>query len=429
MTLDNTFIALAISLGLGLLIGLQRERTGSRIGGIRTFPLISLFGSLCALLSRELGGAVLAVGMVAVFGSLALSNLIKSPENESPEPGQTTEFAALLTFALGAFVVLGSYAVALVTGGVAVVLLQLKAPMHLFVAKMGRRDITAMLQFVVISLIIWPLLPDRAFGPYQVLNPFDIWRMVVLIISIGLSGYVVYKIWGQKAGALLGGVLGGVVSSTATTVSYARRARSAAESQSLPMFVILAASTITYARVLFELAVITPRFVAQLALPIAAMFLWMILLSLAPLWLSRGRNEEISQPKNPAQLKSALVFGAVYALVLLAVAASRQQFGHTALYAVSILSGLTNMDAITLSLGRMIDGRRIPPDTGWRLILIASLANIVFKGVVVAFLAPWRFTAKMLSFFALAMVGGLLILWLWPDHWIIQLPQNSPPPG
>lgn len=427
--MDKTFIALGISLGLGLLIGLQRERMGSRIGGIRTFPLISLFGSLCGLLAREYGGALIVVGMAVVFGSLAISNLLEGAKAEPPEPGQTTEFAALLTFAIGAFLIMGPHPVALVAGGVVVVLLQLKEPMHQFVEKMGHRDMTAMVQFVVITLIILPLLPNRAYGPYRVLNPYDIWRMVVLIVGIGLSGYIIYKIWGEKVGTILGGVLGGLISSTATTVTYARRTRSGSGPQSLPVFVILAASTIAYGRVLFELAVVAPRHLPQLTLPIAAMLLWIGLLSVVPLWLARGQKEESFQPKNPAELKTALVFGALYAIVLLAIAAAKQQFGQTALYGVAILSGLTDMDAITLSLGRMVEELRIEPDTGWRLILTASLANLVFKAGAVAFLASWRFTLKMLSFFGLAMAGGLLILWLWPEHWAIQIPQNKPVPG
>src|SRR5688572_23766628 len=216
----DTFVTLAISLGLGLLIGLQRERSEARLGGIRTFPLISLFGTVCGLLAAQFAWPVLVAGFVVVFGVLALANVIKLRETTLPEAGQTTEVAALLTFALGVYLVEGDRSVAFVVAGVTVVLLHLKEPMHRFVDRMGDKDMAAIIQFVVISLIILPLLPNRTFGPYNVLNPFDIWRMVVLIVAISLVGYVVYKTAG-RVGTISGGILGGLISSTATTVSYA----------------------------------------------------------------------------------------------------------------------------------------------------------------------------------------------------------------
>src|SRR5688572_6724005 len=234
----EVYVTLAISLGLGLLIGLQRERAEARLGGIRTFPLISLFGTFCGLLALRHGWGILVAGLLVVFGVLTISNVLKSREAPQPEPGQTTEVAALLTFALGAYLVSGERAVALVAAGITVVLLHLKEPMHRFVGKMGGHDMSAVMQFVVITLIILPLLPNRTFGPYHVLNPFDIWRMVVLIVGLSLTGYVIYKIWGERAGTISGGVLGGLISSTATTVSYARRSKEATQTHGPAVFVI-----------------------------------------------------------------------------------------------------------------------------------------------------------------------------------------------
>src|SRR5688572_8779892 len=173
----EAFVTLGISLALGLLIGLQRERAEARLGGIRTFPLLSLFGTLCAFLAERFGWGILIAGFAVVFGVLAISNLLKLRDSSGVEPGQTTEVAALLTFALGAYLVGGERSIAFVVAGVIVILLHLKGPMHRFVDKMGERDMAAVMQFTVISLIILPLLPNRTYGPYSVLNPFDIWRM------------------------------------------------------------------------------------------------------------------------------------------------------------------------------------------------------------------------------------------------------------
>ena len=410
----NEFLPLAVSLGLGLLIGLQRERTDSHLGGIRTFPLISLFGSICALLAGTFGWAALVAGFIALSGVLIVSNYLKARSDPEHEPGQTTEVAALLTFALGAYMVKGSLQVAFVAAGVIIVLLHLKGPMHRFVNMMGDRDMTALMQFVVITLIVLPLLPNRTYGPYQVLNPYDIWRMVVLIVGISLVGYVAYKILGQKAGVWLGGILGGLISSTATTVAYARRSREAPGIHRLALFVITIASAIAYGRVLIEIAAVAPRHVGHMATPLAAMLVWMVLLAGSLYFLARKTEANIPDPSNPAELKSALVFGALYALIIFAVGAAKHNLGSSALYGIAIISGLTDMDAITLSIARMVDQTRIEPSEGWRLILVASLANLVFKGGIAVFLGGWKFGARVLMVFSLALAGGLLLLALWP---------------
>lgn len=404
---------LGISLGLGLLIGLQRERTDNRLGGIRTFPIVSLLGTLCAWLAGVYGGWVIAAGLLAVFGVGAVYNALVSRLPES-DHGQTTEIAALLTYALGAYLVAGDRTVSVVGAGVLVILLHLKEPMHLFVAKMGRPDMTAIMQLVVISLIVLPLLPDRAYGPYGVLNPFDTWRMVVLIVSISLAGYIAYKFVDPKAGTLLGGLLGGLISSTATTVSYARRARLASRGLDLAILAILAASSVTFVRVMIEVAVVAPAHAGTVLPPIGAMQACMILAAAAAYFGLGAEQEEPPAPANPAELKTALIFAAVYALVLFSVAAVKAHFGGTALYGVAIISGLTDMDAITLSVSRMVTEGRIDSVSGWRLILVASLSNIVFKGVVAGLLGGYRLGLRLAVYFGLALAGGLAILWLWP---------------
>jgi len=410
------FITLGISLGLGLLIGLQRERTERRFGGIRTFPLISLFGTFCGMLALDYGAWPIAAGVIAIFGTLAIANCLAARQEES-EHGQTTEIAALLTFAIGAYLPLGERALAAVAAGLVVILLHLKEPMHTFVRKMGPKDMAGLMQFVVVSLIILPLVPNRAFGPLQVLNPFDIWRMVVLIIGLSLAGYIIYKFVGRTASAVLGGILGGSISSTATTVSYARRAKAAPAAHTLAVAVILVASAVSYFRVIVEVSLIAPSNLGALLPPLLAALIWVSAIAATAFLFLRGNGEEMPEPANPAELKSALVFGIIYALITLAVAAVKQHFGPTALYAVAIISGLTDMDAITLSLARMVESNRLEPSNAWRLVLAASLSNSVFKGIVVTFLGGWRLGVRLAPFFAAAFLGGLLLIWLWPNDW------------
>ena len=412
----DAFITLGISLGLGLLIGLQRERTEARFGGIRTFPLISLFGTFCGMLPRELGAWPIAAGVLAIFGTLAVSNWLTSQHEES-EHGQTTEVAALLTFAIGAYLPSGDRALACMAAGLVVVLLHLKEPMHTFVRRMGPKDMAGLMQFVVVSLIILPLLPNRAFGPFKVLNPFDIWRMVVLIVGLSFTGYIIFKFVGRTASALLGGILGGLISSTATTVSYARRAKTASSAQMLAVAVILIASAVSYVRVLIEVSLFAPSKLGVLLPPLlSAVVLVSAIAAVAFLFL-RGEGGEMPEPGNPAELKSAIIFGLLYALITLVVAAVKQYFGSAALYGVAIVSGLTDMDAITLSLARMVENNQLEPDNAWRLILAASLSNFVFKGAVATFLGGGPFGLRLAPFFAAALAGGLLLIFLWPKGW------------
>ena len=408
------FITLGISLGLGLLIGFQRQTTESRFGGIRTFPLTSLFGTFCGLIAAKHGAWSIGAGLLAVFGSLAVANWL-SAQREAVEHGQTTEMAALLTFAIGAYLPLGERAVAFVATGLVVILLHLKEPMHHFVRKMGPKDIAGLMQFVVISMIILPLLPNRSFGPFKVLNPFDIWRMVVLIVGLSLIGYIVYKLVGRTASALLGGILGGAISSTATTVSYSRRAATAPAAHSLAAAVILIASAMSYLRVLVEVTLIAPSKLAILLPPLIVAFVWAGAIAGVAFFFFRGEREEMPAPANPAELKAALIFGLIYALVTLAIAAVQEYFGAAGLYVVGVFSGLTDMDAITLSVARMVEGSAVAGEHGWRVILVASLANFAFKGAIASLLGGWRFGLRLAPYVAAALLGGVALLWFWPD--------------
>lgn len=419
------FVTLGISLGLGMLIGLQRERTERQLGGIRTFPLISLLGTFCGMLAVSHGAWILAAGFLVTFGVLAISNFLQAGKPEI-ETGQTTEVAALLTYAIGAYLVEGNRAAAIAGGGVVVLLLHAKEPMHSFVEKMGRKDIEAIMQFVVISLIILPLLPDRNYGPFKVLNPFDIWRMVALIVGISLAGYVVYKLLGSRAGTLLGGVLGGMISSTATTVSYARRAKDSVKAHKLAVTAILIASAIAYVRVIVEVTVVAPRSAGALVLPFAAVLVWVALVAAASYLFHREKTEEIPPSENPAELKSAVIFGLIYAVVLVAVASAKHYFGSAGLYGVALISGLTDMDAITLSISRMVEAGTIGASAGWKLIMIASLANLVFKGVAAGVLGGWRFGVRLGGFFAVIAAGAILLIWLWPEGWALRGMPREP---
>jgi uncharacterized membrane protein (DUF4010 family) len=317
-------------------------------------------------------------------------------------------------YGIGAWVVVGSMTQAVVLGGVVAVLLQLREPLHQLAGKVGERDIKAIMQLVLIALVILPLLPDRAFGPYGVLNPFQVWWMVVLIVGISLLGYVAYKLLGAQAGTVVAGILGGIISSTATTASYARRTREDAGISRLAALVVMIASAVVFLRVMAEIAVVAHGSFPALAPPLLAMLGVTALLSLGAWLVDRRDAQEPPEPANPAELKSAVLFGALYAVVLLAIAFARDRFGTAGLYSVAAFSGLADVDALTLSTARLVDGGHLDPRDGWRAILLAILVNLVFKAGIVAALGSRRMLGRVAVLFAAALAAGGVVWWLWP---------------
>lgn len=416
--MDNTegMIALALALGLGLLVGLQRERH-AEFAGIRTFALITVLGATAGLLVAHWGGWVLAA---AWLGLALLLFLGGSTAERSQGPvagglvdgGITTEIAALVMFGVGALLAAGLLAQGIVLGGAVAVLLHWKEPLHHFARGLGAADFRAVIQFVLIALVILPLLPDRAFGPYAVLNPYQVWLMVVLIVAINLSAYVSYRLVGSRGGALLGGLLGGLVSSTATSVSYARQARAGLVQAGAAALVVVLASAMVYPRILAEMVLVAPALAGRAWLPLAITFV--VMLSTVGLALLRVRPEPVATShSNPAQLPAALGFGLLYAVVLWVVAAGQSLFGQSAIYGVALIAGFTDVDAITLSSAQLVRDGQLDADLAWRVVLLASLSNLLFKFGIAAVLGPVALLRHLLPGFAAGLLvgGGLILFW------------------
>jgi len=420
--MDTTVLGtLSLALGIGLLIGLQRERAGSSLGGIRTFPLLALLGAVCGLLAAEWGGVVVAAGFLGVLSLAVLANLAsRSNSRAFRTGGQTSEAASLLTYALGAYLATGQYAAAIVVGGVAAVLLHFKKPMHRFAGRMTESDAHAVMRFVIVTLIVLPVLPNEAYGPLRVLNPREIWLMVVLIVGLSLAGYVAGKLVGERAGVVLGGILGGLVSSTATTVAFSRRVKGVQDGEGrgegvgIAALVITIASTVATVRVIVLIAVVAPGTASATAPPLALLLLMMIAVSVAMLLVGSKPGGKMPDQDNPAELTSALVFAVVYGVIIFATAAAKELFGDQAIYAVALVSGIVDVDAITLSSSQLVAARRLDPTTAWRAVMIAVLANLVFKAGMTLVLGSRALFMHIALAFGMSIAGGVLILWLWP---------------
>ncbi|MAT14460.1 MAG: hypothetical protein CMJ46_04235 [Planctomyces sp.] len=410
----TVYQSIGISLALGLLVGLQRQYSNSDIAGIRTFALITLLGTVCAVVTEErstwlTGAALLAVAIVLFVHNLAQVKL------GDADMGMTTEVAALLMFGVGVMVGEELTGPAIVTAGIAAVLLHWKKKLHGLVGHMTENDIRGVMHLTLIGLVILPVLPDETYGPYEVLNPYSIWRMVVLIVGISMTAYVAQKVVGPRAGAVLGGILGGFISSTATTVSYARQSnaeRSLAPTYALVIFI---ASTIVNVRVLIEIGIVAPNLLKVAAWPLGLMLLLMVVECGLFLFLFRQQSQQPPLEDNPAQLLPALIFGGLYAVILFVVAAAKDIFGNQALYWIAAISGLTDVDAITLSTANLFSDGRVEAETAWRVVLIATLSNLVFKAGLVGFLGTRKVLLYVVILFAITMAGGIALLVWWPE--------------
>jgi len=411
---------LGIAFGLGLLVGLQREKANSELAGVRTFTLIAILGVLAGFLSRDYQNPfILPVLGVALTSLLVAANFIKIKVFTNPDVGQTTEVAALLMFAIGAYLVMGDRVLGIVIGVSMSVLLYVKERLHGFINRLQEKDLSAIMTFAGISLVVLPILPNKTYGPYNVLNPQNIWLMITLIVGLSVLGYFIYKFVGKKLGIISNGVLGGLISSTATTFSYARKTVDTASISKMAAFVITVASAISLARVMVEIGVVIPEKLPVILLPLMVEFVVMALICLGMFYSINkdSKDDTMPEPENPAEFKSALVFGLIYGAILLAVAFANEEFGDDALYIVAIISGLTDVDAITLSLSQLIKIDALNVSTGWKLILLASLSNLVFKGVMAGILGTKQLAKWIALSFGVAITVGIFLIWLWPASW------------
>lgn len=417
MTFDlsdpGPFYQLLISLLLGLVVGLQRQWTEAPLGGIRTLPLVTLLGAVCAILSDKYGAIVIALGFAGTVAAIVMGDLAHLRDKEKAKKHSTlvSEFSMLLMFAVGVMVHQGPpWLAAALAGGVAVIL-QAKIGLHGIVERFGARDIKAIMQFVLISLVILPIVPDETYGPLGVFNPREAWLMVVLIVAISLSGYIAYKFFGERAGTLAGGILGGIISSTATTLTYAKKS-SASKYAAQAAIVIALSWTVLYVRVALASLVAAPQFLAVLP-PLAVMFLASAA-SVAWLWRrAETKHKGMPAQENPTQLGTALTFGAIYAAVLLAVAFAKHNLGHAGLAAVAVVSGMTDVDAITLSAARLVATGKLTQAEAWPLIVTGIVSNTFVKAGLVFALGGKALFRRLLPPFGVTTAAGILLLLFW----------------
>ena len=402
------FQGLGVALALGILIGIERGwherelREGSRVAGIRTFGVVGLLGGVWALLAEALGEIVLGFAFLAFAGVMILARV--QVARQTKDYGSTTVVAAMLTFVLGALAARGQMQIAVAAAVLTAMLLGIKPILHGWIAKISFDELLAVLKLLVMTAVLLPVLPDRGFGPWQALNPQEMWLMVILIAGISFLGYVGVRVIGESRGLLLTALAGGLVSSTAVTVSYARFARSNPDRGPILAAGIALAAATMFPRTLAVAAVIEPRLLAPLAWPLgfaaAGGFL-----AVGVLWLRQRESAGGAGLRldNPFEFAMALKFGLLLSAIMLLVRAAEAWAGESGILALALLSGIADVDAINLSLSRL-SGQTIALSTAAFGIVLACLSNTLVKAGI-AVVSGGRALALPV---ALALGGSLL---------------------
>ena len=401
-----------IALAIGLLIGIERgwsgrkEDEGDRLAGLRTFSLIGLLGGVWAQLAGILSEWILAVSFIAIAALVITGHLIDA--RRSNDVGTTTAFAMLLTFSLAAWSGFGYYLPALATTVIVVALLSMKPMLHKWLQHINTNEISAGIKLLIISVVLLPLLPDEGFGPWDALNPFWIWLMVVLICGISFVGYIAMNFAGRKLGALITAISGGLASSTAVTLSMAQFAMERV-SKSIFMSGVMVASSIMCIRVAIEVFVVNPDLIELLWLPLSLLF-FSIIAGAAWFWYKSGSGEpESAEPdlRNPFRLTTAIKFGLLLGVILVLAAFMQEQFGDQGVYVLSVISGLMDVDAITLSLSRLaLDD--LAARTAVIGIILASVTNTIVKGFIFAFFVGMKESWKLIVVLILSTIPALI---------------------
>lgn len=426
----KVYVDLGIALAAGLLIGLERQQShpvasadGTFLGGVRTFPLLALAGALSMVISRSDLPWLPAVAFLAVVALLAIS--FASDVRAGGDRGLTTEVAALVTFLLGALAaahdtIQDNRERAVVVGGTAVIvtlLLSSKPRLHGLAARVSSDDLFATVKFLIVAVLVLPLLPNRTFGPLDVLNPFQIGLMVVLIAGLSFVGYVARRALGPGRGIAVTALVGGLVSSTAVTLSFASRAKREPPLAPLAAVAIVLASTIMFGRVLVEVAAVHRPLLSAVARPIAAMGIAGLVAAGILWWRARGGakhedGEEIAL-ENPFELGSALRLGLLFAVVLFASKAAQVYAGAGGMYVAALLAGTTDVDAITLSTASMARGG-LDAGTATTTIVIGAASNTVVKAGIAAVVGGMAVGRRvMIAAAAMLAAGGLVLVVGW----------------
>lgn len=418
--MDQTelFFRFGLSAAIGFIIGLQREfahkeKRGDIFAGERTLALMGLVGCTAAFIGDILQLPWAFLIIISLTTGFIIAGYIISAWRGSM--GLTTEVAALIVLLSGAIVYWGYLELAVAIGVTTFVLLSIKLETDTLIRQITKEDVYAVIKFAVISAIVLPLLPNQGLGnpPLDVLNPYNIWLMVVFISGISFLGYILIKVVGTRQGIGLTGFLGGLVSSTAVTLSFSEKSKQQSGLAKPFALAIIISWTMMFSRILVEVAALNQALFKVVWIPIVSAGAIALIYSIY-LYLSQRSLEEGEVPlSNPFEIGPAVKFGLLYAAILIISRTAQINFGDAGIFASSILSGLANVDAITLSMAELSRGSEgIALSTASQAIVLAAMSNTIVKGGIVLMMGSQALRKALLPGFLLVLATGLGVSFL-----------------
>lgn len=404
---------LAVALAIGLLIGLERgwqqreASAGERVAGLRTFAVIGLAGGVLGLLAARTDAIVLAFGFIALAMVLIAAHVLSVQSDN--RYGITSEIAALTTFGLAALAATGAPFVAAAGGVVMATLLGLKPELHRWLQRLDRDELIAGLELLMLSVVVLPLLPDRGVGPWQAINPYQIWLLVVVVGAISFGGHFAVRVLGNRRGILLTGILGGLASSTALTLHFARLSKRTVGLEGVLGTGIVIAQAISIPRIIVITLFVSPALAREASLPLGVMMLVAVAIALVVWWWSAG--DSLRAPRRlgpPFQLAETLRFALLVIVITLISAAASEFLGDWSVYAVAVIAGAINLTAATLSIAGLAQSA-LPPETAVRALVLAAAAGLLFKGMVAYSLGGRRLGRVVMAATAGIAVSGFIV--------------------
>lgn len=403
---------LLITLGIGFLLGLEREFSkgqekspGKTFAGVRTFPLVTLLGYLGSFGSTILSEWLFIVVLAGTTIMIGISYYITAMAGDR---GGTTEFALIISFLLGGLVAKDYYQLSVILAIVVTGMLAFKVGIHRIISNLDKEEVYSILLFVIITALVLPLLPNEDFGPFGVLNPYKIWLIVSIFVTLNFLAYFLNKFIDKRRSIIITGVLGGFVSSTATTWYFTRLSKKNHESGSLEAAAIIMASSIMFPRMMIWLLLLNMGLLRALFIPLVLLG---VIGLITGILISRGvhyeSNEDIKYVHNPINLREALIFAVIYVAILLMVGYANRFYGDGGVYLASLISGLTDIDAITISLSDFGSASHVQR-TAAAALMIAAMSNTLVKYILCMFLGNGRLKKKVSYAFIPFLVIGLI---------------------
>lgn len=409
----TVFYQLGVALVLSALVGLEREHRyqldkSSGFGGIRTFSLIGLLGALAYVLDDTV--PFLFIVITAGFLLFLVASYVMTSKFQASF-GATSEMAAILVYLIGLISALELYFLATVIAIIVLLMLYFKDTLHNWAKSLKSRELVSTIEFMIIAFVVLPIVPDKAFGPYGFFNPYIVWLMVVFISGISFLSYVTIKLLGQRRGITLTGFLAGFISSTALTFSFSNESKKNRTVINPFALAVVIASTAMFFRVLIEVSVLNSELIEYLLFPILAMGVTGILGALF-LWLKKEKvpknfEDKMVHMNSPFSLFPAIKFAVLFSVIFLLTKFANDIMGERGIYITSVISGLMDVDAITVSMANSAKNG-LDKETASLAIIIGAMTNTFAKGVIFSLFGNFKVALRILSVFGAMLIVGLL---------------------